>query len=173
MLRDADGQRDQFLVLFADGAFGHGGLGQLAEALHGLGLRFAKRAELGTDVLDQAGVSLIRYPGHPGRKRFLCKIAARDSGVAFDLKAKGFGILARGVGYYAALGSTVLMQFLAHRNNLDNEFLIKLSTAARLCGEAFLSGRITAANQLEIVLSITMQVRDEGELRVLGNQNQS
>ena len=130
----------------------------------------SKAGDLMPTVLEDGEVKLIRYPGHSGRKRFLCKLLARDSGVAFDLKAKGFGILARGVGYYASIGSVMLMLFLARRNHLDKEFLIKLSTAARLCGEAFLTGRITAQNQLEVVFSITGQVSDEYVQRALRHQ---
>ena len=41
--------------VFGERCLRHGGLGQLAKAHHGLGLRFAKRAQLGVDVLDQGG----------------------------------------------------------------------------------------------------------------------
>jgi tetratricopeptide (TPR) repeat protein len=73
----------------------------------------------------------------------------------FDMKAKGFGLLARGVGYYAPASVHVLLTFLAKRCP-DPSYFSALARAAQQAAKAYLDNRITIANQVELARSITM-----------------
>jgi len=100
------------------------------------------------------GFDLIPYPGSYGRKRFLAKLTLTDSAVRFDLKPKGFGLLATGVGYYGPISVFALLRFLAQQRSEDADFLDSLGRAVAQCGQAHLAGQITLTNHYEILLAI-------------------
>jgi hypothetical protein len=58
------------------------------------------------------GLKFVPYPGNPGRKRFVANLEDRGRGAKFDLKMIGFGLFARGFGYYAPM-STLFSAHLA------------------------------------------------------------
>lgn len=96
------------------------------------------------------GFDLIPYPGNQGRKRFFATLTLTDSSVKFDLKAKGFGFLATGVGYYGPTSVLALLRYLALQRPKDAVFLRCLGGAAEQCGKAHLAGQITVTNHLQV-----------------------
>lgn len=106
------------------------------------------------DVAD--GVRLAKYPGVPGRKRFLAKLTCTDERLNFQMKAKGFGWLAAGVGYYAPQSVMLLLRYLSQKRITDRPFLACLGAAAASCGRAFLVGRVNLANQSELAAAAVM-----------------
>ena len=71
---------------------------------------------------EAGGVRLVRYAGTPGRKRFFL----RDDGFSFDMKAKGFGLLWRGMGYYGPVAVITLLRFFAQRRSDSYDYLRSL-----------------------------------------------
>jgi hypothetical protein len=105
------------------------------------------------------GTKLIQYTGSPGRKRFIgaLEFKAVEGIYKFNWKLKGFGIFSGGLGYYAPVSVTLLLQHLVRKNEYDEQFLAVLAKAARLCGELYNSGVINIRNQSKYALEITNQ----------------
>jgi hypothetical protein len=122
----------------------------LAQALCTFG---AKTYELAaaTDVLDP---KLVEFRG-PAPRRF---IATLSPPVKFHLKAKGFGFLARGMGYYAPVSVLTLLRFLCRRHAADAASLSRLGAVAARCGAAFQAGHVSLTNQQTLAESIVSEV---------------
>jgi len=101
---------------------------------------------------DDMGATLVKPRGHKGRKNFISRLTAikrptKDEALEFThsleskfwLKAKGFGLLARSVGYYAPMSIYVLIKYLVRKHKSDITFLNKLGEAIGKCGETFLT----------------------------------
>src|SRR5947209_8222823 len=61
------------------------------------------------------GIKIVPYPGSPGRKRFVANLLDQGGRSKFDFKMIGFGFLAQGLGYYAAMSTLSLIAHLARR----------------------------------------------------------
>jgi|GEM_PF-2132712 len=144
----------------------HKGTSSLASSLALLG------KDLGEDLDSFSGLArsgipgaakLVDYKGAPGRKQFIATLT--DAG--FYLSAKGFGILARGVGYYAPNSVMVLFQHLAKRREGDKMFLYKLSKAAQAIGTAYLNGQLSIATQYQVVAAVMQYAFKAAEVYAL------
>lgn len=82
---------------------------------------------------------LVDKKGENGTKRFLATMTYYGSEriANFQLKTKGFGLLARGVGYYSPNSVILLLRYLGNKHIKDEGFLEKLSEASRLCSGAY------------------------------------
>lgn len=96
------------------------------------------------------GLQLITYPGFQGRKRFLVDSRMSDDRWQFHFQAKGFGLLARGMGYYGPVAVLALLRYLSLRRPDDNEFLRCLSNAAAMSGQIHLSREIRLGNHSQL-----------------------
>jgi hypothetical protein len=104
---------------------------------------------------EVGGVRLIRYPGTPGMKQFLLTAQIlSNQHVHFDVKAKGFGFLWRGMGYYSPVAVQTLLRFLAIRRANSPKYLSWLAQAAAACGAAQLGRKISVANHTPLSFSI-------------------
>ena len=92
------------------------------------------------------GAKLVPYQGAPGRKRFLARLRCSSEHVDFHVKAKGFGLLGRGVAYYVPNSIQLLLRYLARRRIDNDKYIECLGMAATKCGEAFLSGALSVTN---------------------------
>jgi hypothetical protein len=91
-------------------------------------------------------------PGEPvlvecsgeARKRFVATLRGPRDNFAynFHLDAKGFGVFASGVGYYAPVSVVMLLKYLADRRSIDLIYLTRLALAAENCGRGFLGGAV-------------------------------
>ena len=85
---------------------------------------------IGRDI----GVTLVKARGHKGRKNFISRLTAFKRPETnkthkitlsleskFWLKAKGFGLLARSVGYYAPMSINVLIKYLVEKHKDERE----------------------------------------------------
>jgi hypothetical protein len=101
---------------------------------------------------------IIDYDGLQGSKRFLATLDYFDGNSNFKMKAKGFGLLARGMGYFAPTSVATLLRYLSRIHIDDPCYLDRLSEAAATCGDAFLGGEVTLANQTKTALNIIHKV---------------
>lgn len=97
---------------------------------------------------------LIAYAGSPGRKRFVGRLTFSETNFNFQMDAKGFGILGRGVAYYAPISVVLLLEYLGKRRLNDQKYLNSLLGAAVACGEAFLMNKITLQSQHKVAAEI-------------------
>jgi hypothetical protein len=105
------------------------------------------------------------YPGHPGRYSFLTTLAFDEgfqfllpmAGQArFDFKPKGFGFLARGVGYYGPVSVLVLLRYLAEKRDSDQVYLEAFVEMAGFLGQWHLARKIGLGNQNQLgILAMT------------------
>jgi hypothetical protein len=93
------------------------------------------------------GFRIVPYPGAAGRKRFLTSLMDNNRGAKFELKMIGFGILGRGMGYYAPTSVLALLAFFARKRRSDPQFVHMLAHSAMLCGQAQLGRIIGVGNQ--------------------------
>lgn len=101
------------------------------------------------------GPRLVGYPGTPGRKRFDGVLRYEAGNLGFSLNAKGLGLFARGVGYYAPNSVLLVLRHLATKHVADGKFLAALADAMVNCGHAFLGRQVTLRNQNSVALVIT------------------
>lgn len=105
-------------------------------------------SDLGRETIG--GVRLVKYHRYPpGQKRFEAKLDENR----FTLNAIGFGLLARGVGYYAPVSVLALMSYLVKRRMGDDDYLARLARAAAACGSFMLAGKLTILNQTQLAFS--------------------
>jgi hypothetical protein len=120
-----------------------------------LGSILAGAAEIVPEFAARAATEsfqLIQYPGYQGRKRFLATLRMTDDSTRFDMKAKGFGWLATGVGYYGPVSVVALLRYLAENHSNDTDFLQAVVVAAEMCGHLQLRRQISLTNQLQLAL---------------------
>ena len=111
------------------------------------------------DIPDVA--KLVVYKGSPGRKRFLATLKCTDENLIFKLKAKGFGLFARGMGYYGPNSIVVLLRYLVKKRVNEHEFINALSQAVKKCGEVYYSGQLSLSTQYHFALMIACEIFEE------------
>jgi len=97
---------------------------------------------------------LIPYPGTPGRKRFIGNLQLSPQGMRMDFKAKGFGLLARGVGYYGPVAVQSVFRYFANRRADDTEFLTAIAETAAACGQLQLGRQIQVTNHAQLQMTL-------------------
>ena len=117
------------------------------------------------------GPTLVENQG-PGAKRFLAEMACRDDSFNFQMKAKGFGFLARRVDVYAWNSVVGLLRYLAQRRRDDGVYLAALGIAAVGVRAAFRQGEVTGWTQGQVAMSLAslaMLEAEEGGPHSAGN----
>lgn len=100
------------------------------------------------DIIENmGGAKLVKYEGTPGRKRFLASLRFRDNDFKFYNKTKGFGLFAKGMGYYSPNSIFILLKYLVSSRIQDKEYLNRLSMAMELCGNCVINKELTVMNQ--------------------------
>jgi len=107
------------------------------------------------------GLQLGPYPGYQGRKRFLAKLHLTDEKARFDLKAKGFGLLTRDVGFYVPISVLALIYLFFRKRKDDPEYLRKLANGAEFCGGMQLNRNITLVNHARLIVPLLPIVCEE------------
>ena len=102
---------------------------------------------------DSSGPHLVAYRGIPGRRRFLADLHCEGGAPRFNLRAKGFGLRATGMGYYAPTAVGALVSYLVTRRREDDEYCAQLARAMAHCAGSFLGGSVTIANQGQVTLA--------------------
>lgn len=100
------------------------------------------------------GLALVPYPGYQGRKRFLGKLRLHDGRLRYDHRAKGFGWLSTGIGYYSPVAVLGLLRYFAMKRHEDQDFLTSLSDAAAACAQLHLARKISITNQSQLGMSV-------------------
>lgn len=101
---------------------------------------------------EMGGTRLVAYKGFPGNKNFKAALlfAGEDgSRIVFNLTTQGFGILARGMGYYAPSSVMGLLRYLAKEHESDVEFLNGLTLCAGMCAMTYMKRELRIHNQTE------------------------
>lgn len=97
---------------------------------------------------------LVDYKGSPGRKRFVASLGYINGKLNFQFNAKGFGLLAREMEYYAPNSVLVLLRYLVKKRINDRDFISRLSRSVENCGKAYYSGQLSVLTQHQIALMI-------------------
>lgn len=95
-----------------------------------------------------------------GRKGFSCEFRP-DKRAFFKLHMHGFGMLGKGVAYYAPTSTLALLWWLLRRRLDDQNYQRALGTAAKAVGAAGVSGMISVTSQAQIA----MQAASAGWMR--------
>jgi hypothetical protein len=104
---------------------------------------------------------LVEYKGSPAPRRFMSRLQYDDTICRFNMNPRGFGFLARGVGYYAPTSVAQLLIYLALRRGCDPRYVAALETAARLSGEALRTRQVNMRNQVPTALSIASRATQQ------------
>jgi len=107
-----------------------------------------------TEHSDPDLPKLIKYKGTSGRKRFLAKLRFKDNHMKFNFKAKGFGLLARGIGYYSPSSIYLLLKYLVSKRIEDEEYIYNLSDSIKECIGTIINQNLNMMNQHKIALII-------------------
>lgn len=100
------------------------------------------------------GPRIVPFRG-AGGKCFVADLTLREDGPpTLLLRMKGFGLLGRDVGWYAARSVLLLFGYLA--DLLEDE--ADLVRCAYVCGTAFLNGHTSARQQQDVVVAIMSKV---------------
>jgi hypothetical protein len=99
--------------------------------------------------LDEVRVSSPRSRG--GRKGFTAELRP-DRRAFFKLNAHGFGMLGKGVGYYAPTSTLALLYWLLNRRKDDPTYQRALAAAAENIGVAGSQGQISITSQAPIAM---------------------
>ncbi|MEW4530453.1 hypothetical protein [Maioricimonas sp. JC845] len=89
---------------------------------------------------------IIGYPGHAGRKRVIADVRISMTHMRLKYAAKGFGFLARGVGYYVPAAVSSLFRYFASRRIEDESYLAAMANVAAGCGQLQLQRQIQVTN---------------------------
>jgi hypothetical protein len=100
--------------------------------------------------LDEVRVSSPRGAGG-GRKGFTCELRP-DRQACFRLHAHGFGMMGRGVGYYAPTSTLALLYWLLARRKADATYQRALAATAENIGILGMRGAITVTSQSPLAM---------------------
>lgn len=101
-------------------------------------------------------LAIVDYRGTPGRKRFALNLQISGTAVNFSLSAKGFGIFASGMGYYAPASVTSTLAFLAKRRSNDQFYLKVLKELAGMFSVPSNLARIGMSGQAELAMQFAL-----------------
>lgn len=114
--------------------------------------------QMASDEADIFGdVQLVSHTAQSGGKSFEATLRFSDGSLDFRLKPRGFGLMARGVGFYSPHSVGLLVMYLAKRRKHDAAFLNGLGRAASMCGRRHQTGGLTLANHVELALRIASE----------------
>ncbi|MFH1113721.1 MAG: tetratricopeptide repeat protein [Pseudomonadota bacterium] len=107
------------------------------------------------DLPRDSAARLVEYRGPQGRKRFSAYLKFGESDFKFKVTPGGFGLLGRGVGYYAPNAVLILLEYLIRRRKVDPSYLKALGEAVWGCAVAYLGGFTTISSQSNIAMQVT------------------
>lgn len=153
------GRDEQFAELCFAGAFAIRMMSNMGvnETTDMLGQQLQMIAQLIVEApqdLLESKPKLILYPGTPGRKRFIGNLRLGPQGMQMDFKAKGFGLLARGVGYYGSVAVHSVFRYFVNRRVDDAEFLTAIAETAAACGQLQLGQKIQITNHAQLQMML-------------------
>lgn len=96
-------------------------------------------------------VKLISPNGRGGRKGFSCEFRP-EKRAFFKLHLHGFGLLGKGMDYYAPWATIALLAWLLDRRQEDARYQLALGMAAKMVGAAAVSGQISVRTQSDIAI---------------------
>ena len=120
--------------------------------------------ETGEDIekfkkeISNAEAKLIEYNGHKGRKYFTANLTYSEDSLKYWQNAKGFGIFAKGIGYYAPNSIIILLRYLMKKRSNDNNFIEKLQTTCMMCSSTYNEGNIKLTNQHQVAFFIASAI---------------
>ena len=106
---------------------------------------------------------IIDYSGAQSKKKFIANLKYTKDKFNFQFKAKGFGILARRIAYYAPSSIEVLAKYLKRRRQDDKEYIEILNKIAKQCGVIHRSGELKITNQSDIALMFSRENYIDGD----------
>jgi hypothetical protein len=90
-------------------------------------------------------------PKPVGRKGFTADLLEQDRGF-FKLGTHGFGLLSKGIGYYAPLSTLALLAWLLNERADDQEYQQALGTAARGIGYEGQAGHLGVRQHTDVAM---------------------
>jgi hypothetical protein len=111
---------------------------------------------------ERLGEVRVVSPRHQGagRKGFTCELRPDKRGF-FKLHQHGFGIMRRGVGYYAPTSTLALLSWLLDRRKDNSVYQRALSATAENVGILGMQGAITITSQAALAMQATAAAWDE------------
>lgn len=104
------------------------------------------------DAREKLGdVRLVTPSGTGGRKGFTAELRPEKRGF-FKMHPRGFGLLGKGVAYYAPTSTLALLAYLLGRRSGDKEYLAALTSTAKLVGHAGARGAITITSSAPLAM---------------------
>lgn len=103
------------------------------------------------------------YSGVSGRKKFIASLSlSGDKKLKFNLKPVGFGLLGRGINYYAPMSVILTFKYLQSLWDGDEEqsskFRSNLILVADKCANTFLQGNVSSYSQSSLPIEIVNEV---------------
>lgn len=117
------------------------------ELLAGLMSALTSQGKLSEIVWHEPDARLVDYQGARGRKGFSARLGIRDDDLKFKLKSWGFGLGARGIGYYAPTSVILLLQALTRPREEDHAFVSALARTCEHIGDLALAGALSVRTQ--------------------------
>ena len=111
--------------------------------------------------ISQDEAKLVKYNGSKGRKYFTADLTYDGKNLKYWQNAKGFGIFARGMGYYAPNSIILLLRYLIKKKDIDNDFIENLQTACAMCSTAYINESISLTNQHQVAFFIATTIVNE------------
>lgn len=105
------------------------------------------------EALETLGGGIkVGTPTTPGgRKGFTCTLRP-EKRQFFKLHQHGFGLLGKGLPYYAPIATIALLAWLLARREDDDRYQLALGTTAKMIGAAGVSGQITVTSQAQVAM---------------------
>ena len=108
----------------------------------------------------QYGPQLVEVRG-PAAKRFYATMIYTAWPLSFQMKASGFGLLARNVDRYAGASVIGLVRHLAMKRRKDCAFLAGLRKAASGCAILYQKGEVSLTSQVTAALALARSAHEE------------
>ena len=163
---NASGRDEKFAELAFAGAFAIRSMSNLG--VHDLTDVLGQQLQLIAKLVDESpgkmlepSPRIVEYPGYAGRKRFVASLRLNAARMQLDYAAKGFGFLARGVGYYVPVGVTSLFRYFASRRAEDVMYRSAMARVAADCGQLQLQRQIQLTNHSQLVRMLAMNSMTE------------
>jgi hypothetical protein len=154
---NVSGRDEQFAELVFAGAFAIRSMSNLG--VHDVTDALGQQLQLLGPLIDESPRAIltlrpqiVQYPGNAGRKRFIAKLRLTTTQMKLDYAAKGFGFLAKGVGYYVPAAVSSLFRYFASRRLEDDSYLTALANVAAGCGQLQLQRQIRLTNHPQLVM---------------------
>ena len=93
--------------------------------------------------VPESKFALVSYPASGAKKRFTGRLTVTDGPIHFRDSVHGFGIMAKGIGYYGPTSVIALLRYLSERRADDVDYLRRLGRTAATVGHLWAGGRIS------------------------------